>query len=316
MTDVLAARQRVRLIIDNDFSGDPDGLYQLAHHVLSTSVEIRFVIGSHLPVGDPFTRSETSAADGAARGRALLDLIGSEVEVVAGSNAAMNGVDEPVVSEAVERIIAEAMRDDPRPLFVACGGSLTEIASALVREPRIAERLTVVWIGGAETGQPGVPAWPTDEVEYNLKGDIAAASVVFNRSEVALWQVPRNAYRQCLMSLDELELRVRPHGALGAELHAALWKVISEIAALGLPAGEVFCMGDSPLVLLTALQSPFNPEPSSSHYVLMPAPAIGPDGQVDRMESGRLIRVYTQLDVRLMFEDFYAKLQLNAAAST
>jgi hypothetical protein len=25
--------QRIRVIIDNDFSGDPDGLVQLAHHV-------------------------------------------------------------------------------------------------------------------------------------------------------------------------------------------------------------------------------------------------------------------------------------------
>jgi len=26
---------RARVIIDNDFAGDPDGLFQLAHHVLS-----------------------------------------------------------------------------------------------------------------------------------------------------------------------------------------------------------------------------------------------------------------------------------------
>lgn len=42
---------RMRVVVDNDFSGDPDDLYQLAHHVLSPSVG---VIGPHLRAGDPF----------------------------------------------------------------------------------------------------------------------------------------------------------------------------------------------------------------------------------------------------------------------
>ena len=40
---------RARVIIDNDFAGDPDGLFQLAHHVLCTSVEVVQVIASRLP---------------------------------------------------------------------------------------------------------------------------------------------------------------------------------------------------------------------------------------------------------------------------
>ena len=36
---------RIRVIVDNDFGGDPDGLFQLVHQVLSPSVEIRGIIG-------------------------------------------------------------------------------------------------------------------------------------------------------------------------------------------------------------------------------------------------------------------------------
>ena len=43
---------RMRVIIDNDFSGDPDDLFALVHHVLSPSIEIPLIIGSHLSVGD------------------------------------------------------------------------------------------------------------------------------------------------------------------------------------------------------------------------------------------------------------------------
>ena len=58
-----AVKPRMRVIIDNDFGGDPDGLFQLVHHLLSPSVEIRAIIGSHLKAGDGFDRSNETAAN-------------------------------------------------------------------------------------------------------------------------------------------------------------------------------------------------------------------------------------------------------------
>jgi hypothetical protein len=51
-----AVAQRARLIIDDDFAGDTDGLVELAHHLLSPSVEIVGVIGTHPRPGDPWYR--------------------------------------------------------------------------------------------------------------------------------------------------------------------------------------------------------------------------------------------------------------------
>jgi hypothetical protein len=63
-------------------------------------------------------------------------------------------------------------------------------------------------------------------------------------------------------------------------------------------------MGDSPLVLLTALQSSFEADPSSSGYVIKMAPKINQAGEYTFTHEGRPIRVYSQLDVNLMFTDF------------
>src|SRR5690554_5345200 len=52
---------RARVIIDNDFSGDPDDLFQLVHHLLSPNVDIVAVVGSHLRDGDPFDPGPRSA---------------------------------------------------------------------------------------------------------------------------------------------------------------------------------------------------------------------------------------------------------------
>jgi len=43
------------------------------------------------------------------------------------------------------------MRDDVQePLYVVCGAGLTNIASAWLMEPQIAERIILIWIGGTE----------------------------------------------------------------------------------------------------------------------------------------------------------------------
>jgi hypothetical protein len=44
-----------------------------------------------------------------------------------------------------------------------------------------------------------------------------------------------------------------------------------------------------------------------------PAPRIRDDGTADFGGSGRPIRVYTRLDLRLLFEDLFAKLAAHAA---
>ena len=301
----------MRVIIDNDFSGDPDDLFQLVHHVLSPSVEIPFVIGSHLSPTDPFDSSDVQAENAVRIARETLALLGREDDyrVLLGSNVGLTSLDTPIRSEAAEAIVAEAMRDDTDlPLYVALGAGFTELASAFLIEPRIADRLTAIWIGGNEHEGLAVPPSGAEQVEYNLNIDILAGQVVFNHSSIPVWQVPRNMYRQCLVSYAELEERVRPMGRIGAYMVEAIERVTGMAGRHGFEMGETYALGDSPLVLLTALQSAFQPDSSSSFHVTVPTPTLELDGSYTPNASGRPLRVYTQVDVRLMFEDLFLKL--------
>ena len=88
---------RVRVISDNDYGGDPDGLVQLAHLLLSRTVDIRGVIGSHLRVGDPFDASPNTADKAATAARRIVDLTGrTGVSVIAGTNAGLEDRHTPV----------------------------------------------------------------------------------------------------------------------------------------------------------------------------------------------------------------------------
>jgi inosine-uridine nucleoside N-ribohydrolase len=305
---------RARVIVDNDFSGDPDDLFQLLHHVLSPSVEIPLIIGSKLPANDPFDPSDRQATNAVAVAAELLEVMGrgGDYRIEQGSNVSLSDPSRPIRSAAAEAIVEEAMRDSELPLYIALGAGMTELANAFLIEPRIADRLTAVWIGGNEHEGHALPPANAMPVEYNLSIDVLAAQVVFNDSTIPIWQVPRNVYRQCLVSYAELEARVRPMGAAGAYLVEAIDRVGRVAGEHGLQLGETYALGDSPLVLLTALQSAFEPDTSSSRHVTMPTPILQADGSYGPNPTGRPMRVYTHVDTRLMFEDFYCKLAASA----
>ena len=305
---------RARVIIDNDFSGDPDDLFQTAHHLLCPSVEIPFIVASHLSVGDPWDPSTTQASNATAKASELLGVMGmsGKVPVLTGSEVAIVDTRTPQRTTAAEAIVAEAMRDDKRLLYYAAGAGLTDLASAWLMEPAIAERLTLVWIGGPEYPDLALPPPGAKGPEYNLRIDIRAGQVIFNDSAIPIWQVPRNVYRQMLFTHAEMQTEVRPLGPLGAYLTDSIERVMRWTGEVGFNIGDTYALGDSPLVTLTALQSSFEADPSSSRYVVRPAPTLDDAGEYVDNPAGRPIRVYTQIDKRLTFGDMIARLKLHA----
>lgn len=304
---------RMRIIIDNDFGGDPDGLFELVHHLLSPSVEIRAIIGSHLRKGDGFDRSNESALNAKKKIDEVLALMNmqNKYAVYQGSNNALENDSTAQVSEAAKAIVKEAMRDDTKlPLYIVCGAGLTDLASAYLMEPKIADRLKLVWIGGPEYTELATPPPSYTSLEYNLAIDLTAGQVIFNKSAIPIWQIPRNAYRQVMMPYSSLLTKVKSQGKIGEYLCANIERIMKMGIQFHFNVGETYVVGDSPLVLLTALQSSFEPDAASSDYVLRPSPIINNQGLYEYNHKGRNIRVYTKLDTPLLLEDFYSKLSM------
>ena len=300
---------RIRVIIDNDFGGDPDGLFQLAHHILSPSVEIKGIIGSKNYEGG-FYGSPCTATYACTRVKELLSVMQLEgkFSVYEGGGFGLTDIKTPIISEGSKAIVKEAMREDTKmPLYVVCGAGLTNIASAYLMEPRIAKKIILVWIGGGEYPELTKTPHAENNPEYNLGIDIKACQVIFNISDIPIWQVPRDTYRQALYSYSELISKIKPSGIVGKFLVEKIEDVMKKSKG---SLGEAYILGDSPLVLLTALQAPWSGEPSSSKYVLKSTPRVNDSGLYEETSSGRKIRVYTSLDTRLMFDDLVAKLAL------
>lgn len=279
----------------NDLAGDFDGLFAAAHAVMSPSIDLRGLISSNAQGPDQ------TGARGLQLGSDMLRLMGAQqrVPLLAGAETKLAAANEAVASAGTQRIIDEAMRIDTRlPLFVAVGGGLTEVASALILKPEIAKKMTLVWIGG---GMPG---------EYNFAIDSIAARYIFNDTEVPIWQVPADVYAMCQVSMTELQAFVSPCGAIGSWLYKQALGVDELLKDYPINPGETWSMGDSPLVLLTALGD-FAGRMGNNVYTSAFTPSLTASGVAQPRESGRKMRLYSAIDTRLMFSDFYAKLAVN-----
>lgn len=67
-------------------------------------------------------------------------------------------------SEAVRFIIQEAERESDNPLYVLCIGATTNVAKALIICPQIAQKMTIVTIGGSSVRC--VAPWVNEDTSY------------------------------------------------------------------------------------------------------------------------------------------------------
>lgn len=284
-------RHVIRVIADNDYAGDPDGLVALAHQLLAPRARTVLVTSSALDAGFPGPiPAGTTASAGVDIARKAMDLLRvAPVPLAAGAEKLGN----LAPSEAARAIVAEAMREDPLPLVFTCGGPLTNLAAALELEPRIAGRMKVIWIGGGD--------YPDGGWEYNLMADLPAARRVLSDAKLALTQVPQSTYRQMQMSIADMTARLRPISPFTQWLYDQFTSPPDFVQL-----GGSWPMGDTPTVLLGSVNA------ESSRIETVNARAITDDGHYGAPITGRSIEVCTHIDARLAFDDFLALLMLNA----
>lgn len=165
-------RGPVDIVLDTDAFNEIDDQFAIAYALRrSDRLNLRAIYAA--PFLNP--RSE-SPADGMEKSYQeilhLLELMGEKRDVLRGSEGYLPDESTPVPSPAAQDLCRRAMDYSPeKPLYVAAIGAISNIASALLMNPAIADRIVVVWLGGHALN------WP-DNREFNLQQDVAAARVV------------------------------------------------------------------------------------------------------------------------------------------
>lgn len=167
---------KVRMVLDTDTYNEVDDQFALTYAFLSKEkIELEAVYAA------PFKNNRSdSAGDGMEKSfqeiQRLLKMLGKSPEGFAfrGSDRYLEDIKQPIRSEAALDLVKKAMASSSEnPLYVVPVGCITNIASAILIEPKIIEKIVVVWLGGNDLN------WPHQK-EFNLMQDVLAAQVVLN----------------------------------------------------------------------------------------------------------------------------------------
>lgn len=113
----------------------------------------------------------------------LLSLLDEKVDVFKGSEKYLDNENTPVISYAAQDLAERVKNYSPQnPLYVVAIGAITNIASAILLNPEVAQNSVVIWLGGHALHYHHTK-------EFNMYQDIAAARVVM-QSGVPFVQLP------------------------------------------------------------------------------------------------------------------------------
>ncbi|MCQ2463462.1 MAG: nucleoside hydrolase, partial [Clostridia bacterium] len=230
---------KIHMVLDTDTKNDVDDQFALTY---ACRLHDEGAVSLDAVYAAPFTHEPSpSAGEGMEQSYEeiirILDLIGikeTEDFVFRGSDRFLDGkaVDSPAAKDLVKR--AMTFTED-EPLYVVAIGAITNIASAILMQPEIINKIVVIWLGGTEIHQDFAS-------EYNLMQDPAASRIILDCG-VPLVQLPcKGVVDKFTTTVSELERFIDGKTEIGTYLTSlvrecdngkASSRVIWDVTAVG-----------------------------------------------------------------------------------
>ena len=175
--------KKVDVVLDTDAYNEIDDQYAIAYLLKSKEK-----LNAKAIYAAPFSRlGSGTVEDGMEKSYNeiinLLSLLGESVPTFKGAKEYLKDEKTPSISPAAIDLANRANEYSPEnPLYVVAIGAITNVASAILLNPKMIDNTVIIWLGGHAYHYE-------DSIEFNLKQDIAAARVVFS-SGVPLVQLP------------------------------------------------------------------------------------------------------------------------------
>ena len=283
----------IRVVIDTDTFNEIDDQFAIAYALMSPSrmnVEAIYAAPFHNARSSGPEQGMSLSYDEILR---LLTLMHRKPDgfVFRGSTQFIGASGQPQDNAAVRDLIDRAMASTPDdPLYVIALAAITNVASAILLEPRIIERMVLVWLGGHAL-------WWPDTREFNLRQDVEAARVIFDCG-VPLVMLPcMGVVSNLRTTVAELEAYVEPCNPLGAFLTHRVKDYGEEEHALGW-SKPIWDM--APVAWLN--------DSSWTADGLLPSPILNADVTWSTNASRHMIRYIHHVNRDAIFGDFFAKL--------
>ncbi len=274
LIETLLDGKKKNVILDTDTYNEVDDQYALAYAMLSPD-KVNLLAITVAPFKN--SRAKTPAEgmeksyNEAFRIRGLVDEK-SAVPIYRGSATYLPDKKTPVLSEAAEAIV-RLVRESRETVYIVALGAITNVASALLLAPDIAEKAVVIWLGGHALHF-------SNNHEFNLYQDVPAAQVVFENAKNFL-QIPcKGVCTEFITTVPELQYHIGGKNALCDYLleltanynttheNTAVWsKVIWDVTAVAaIVAPETLEMVQMPRPVVTDSEN-YAFDMGNPHYV-------------------------------------------------
>ncbi|MBQ2705145.1 MAG: nucleoside hydrolase [Clostridia bacterium] len=187
LKNLSAPKGKIDVVLDTDAYNEIDDQFAISYMLkCKHKFNIKGICAA------PFLNGKSSSAeDGMEKSYneifKLLDLANeNEVKqlVYKGSRNYLSDESNPIESEAADFMATLSKKySAENPLYIVAIGAITNVASAILKNPQMKETCVVVWLGGHSIDTP------LGASEFNMKQDIAAARVVFGCG-IPLVQLP------------------------------------------------------------------------------------------------------------------------------
>ncbi len=269
-----------------------DDQWALAHLLLSPELDLRAVIATHAAsIG-------FSSVTGAARSSEVIQRVlptrVSSIPVATGSREPLLDVKTPRESVGVD-LLLQLSRDfsESRRLIVLVTGAGTDVASAILKDPSLADRVTVVAMGFID--------WPGGGGGFNVKNDLAAWQVILNSSVPLVIGSKTLTKRDLRLTRAEAADLMSSRGAIGEYLYALFddWLDRKPQLVARVAGPEAWVVWDE-VVVAYALGLARGDE--------VPRPQLLPDMSFSHPETAKRITWLTRIDTEQVWDDFTRKI--------
>lgn len=296
--------EKVRVLLDTDANNELDDQHAIAYLLLNGGVFDVEGITVNRTRGGGDIHAHAEEAERVVR---LLGLY-PEMPVYKGASGSFEeirghvGEEDFDGAEAVRFIIERAHADDARPLVLLPIGKLTNVALAIEKDPAIASRVRVVWLG-SNYPQPGEYNQVSDEgaLEYLLDADVPFEIALVRYGEPSGTDAVR-------VTPTEIEENMRGKGPRVAE------------AVAGRHGGSFNTFGDYSIDLFEHIDLHGTPPsralydvaavavvkfPAWAQSVEIPAPRLVEGAWQERPDNARRITLWENFDRDAILQDFF-----------
>ncbi len=286
---------KIHMVLDTDAFNEVDDQYAISYALKKQDK----IVMDAIYAAPFFNDLATSVKDGMEKSyreiKKLLPLLEREDltdRVFKGSEDYLVDENTPQESEAARDLVARANAlPEGEVLYVAAVGAITNIASAILMDKSIVNKIVLIWLGGH------AHYWK-DTKEFNLIQDVAAARVVFD-SGVPLVQIPCMGVASHLMVTGP---ELREHMAGKSKVGDYLYQITCDIAARQERQYWSRVIWD-----LSALMWLVGPADCLKEHFAH-SPIVSYEGTYSVDETRHFIKVVDELNRDIVFEEFFSVL--------